>query len=98
MRQDFSENLRLALDTLRTHKLRSCLTIVGVVIGVMIIIVVAGLLSGFNSTVTEAITGYGADTAFISKEEQGAHFGRRSAEERMRKELTLEGGQALLEG
>ena len=94
MRQDFRENLRLALDTLRAHKLRSCLTIVGVVIGVTIIIVVAGLLSGFNSSVTETITGYGADTAFFSKDPR-AHFGRVSEEVRRRKEFTLEDGLAL---
>jgi putative ABC transport system permease protein len=98
MRQDFRENLLLALDTLRAHKLRSFLTVVGVVIGVMIIIVVAGLLAGFNSTVTEAITGYGADTAFISKFEQGFHVGRMNEEERRRKELTLDAGLALKEG
>ena len=97
MRQDYRENLKLALDTLRAHKLRSFLTIVGVVIGVMIIIVVAGLLAGFNTTVTEAITGYGADTAFISKFEQGFRTGRLTAEERKRKDLTLEEGQALEE-
>ena len=96
MRQDFRENLRLALDTLRVHKLRSCLTIVGVVIGVTIIIVVAGLLSGFNSSVTETITGYGADTAFFSKDPR-AHFGRVSEEVRRRKDFTLEEGLALTE-
>ena len=96
MRQDFRENLRLALDTLRAHKLRSCLTIVGVVIGVTIIIVVAGLLSGFNSSVTETITGYGADTAFFSKDPR-AHFGRVSEEVRRRKDFTLEEGLALTE-
>ena len=96
MRQDFRENLRLALDTLREHKLRSCLTIVGVVIGVTIIIVVAGLLSGFSSTVTETITGYGADTAFFSKDPR-AHFGRVPEEVRRRKEFTLEVGLALRE-
>jgi len=95
MRHDYRENLKLALDTLRTHKLRSFLTIVGVVIGVMIIIVVSGLLAGFNTTVTEAITGYGADTAFISKFEQGFRTGRLTEEERKRKDLTLEEGQAL---
>ena len=98
LRQDFRENLRLALDTLLAHKLRSFLTVVGVVIGVMIIIVVAGLLAGFNSTVTEAITGYGADTAFISKFEQGFRTGRLNEEERKRKDLTLETGLALTEG
>jgi putative ABC transport system permease protein len=96
MRQDFRENLRLALDMLREHKLRSCLTIVGVVIGVTIIIVVAGLLSGFNSSVTETITGYGADTAFFSKDPR-AHFGRISEEVRRRKDFTLEVGLALRE-
>src|SRR5271155_783715 len=96
-RQDYRENLKLALDTLRAHKMRSFLTILGVVIGVTIMIVVAGLLSGFNGTVTEAITGYGADTAFISKFEQGPHFGRMSEEERRRKDLTLEQGLALKE-
>jgi len=96
MRQDFRENLRLALDTLRAHKLRSCLTIVGVVIGVTIIIVVAGLLSGYSSSVTETITGYGADTAFFSKDPR-IHIGRLSEEERRRKDFTLEQGLALTE-
>jgi len=97
MRQDYRENLKLALDTLRAHKLRSFLTIIGVVIGVTIMIVVAGLLSGYNTTVTETITGFGADTAYVSKLGQ-VHFGRLTEEERKRKELTLEEGQALLEG
>jgi ABC-type antimicrobial peptide transport system permease subunit len=98
MRQDYRENLILALDTLRAHKLRSLLTILGVVIGVTIMIVVAGLLSGFGGTVTETITGYGADTAFISKFEQQVRTGRLTEEERRRKDLTLEEGQALMEG
>jgi ABC-type antimicrobial peptide transport system permease subunit len=97
MRQDYRENLKLAVDTLREHKLRSLLTIIGVVIGVTIMIVVAGLLSGFNSSVLESVTGYGADTAFIQKYEQGFHTGRMSEEERKRKDLTLEQGQALME-
>jgi len=97
MRQDYRENLKLALDTLRAHKLRSFLTILGVVIGVTIMIVVAGLLSGFNGTVTETITGYGADTAFISKFEQQVRTGRLTEEERRRKDMTLEEGQALME-
>jgi putative ABC transport system permease protein len=97
MRQDYRENLLLALDTLRAHKLRSFLTVLGVVIGVSIIIVVAALLSGFDATVTESFTGYGADTAFISKFQSGFHIGRMSSEERLRKPLTLEDGEALLE-
>ncbi len=97
MRQDFRENLILALDTLRAHKLRSFLTVLGVVIGVGIIIVVAALLAGFDSSVTESFSGYGADTAFFNKFGGGLHFGRPTMEERMRKPLTLEDGEALLE-
>ena len=97
VRQDFRENMMLALDTLRAHKLRSFLTVLGVVIGVGIIIVVGALLAGFDSSITESFTGFGADTAFVSKFSMGIHFGRMDSEERMRKPLTLEDGQAILE-
>ena len=41
MAQAYGENLRQALDTLRTHKLRSALTVFGVVLGVSVIMLVA---------------------------------------------------------
>src|SRR5712692_2318871 len=97
MAQDYRENLFLALDTLRAHKLRSFLTVLGVVIGVAVIMLVAALLTGFDQTVTEAITGYGADTAFISRFDFGPRVGRRPKEERERKPLTLEDGEAIME-
>ena len=95
MKQDFRENLFLALDTLRNHKLRSFLTVLGVVIGVGVIIVVGALLAGFEGTIATEILGYGADTAFISKFQQGIRFGRLTKEERMRKPLTLEEGEEI---
>jgi putative ABC transport system permease protein len=95
--QDYRENLFLALDTLRAHKLRSFLTVLGVVMAVAVIMLVAALLAGFDQTVTEAITGYGADTAFISRFDQGPRVGRRPKEERERKPLTLEDGEAIAE-
>ena len=97
MAQDYRENLFLALDTLRAHKLRSFLTVLGVVMAVAVIMLVAALLAGFDQTVTEAITGYGADTAFISRFDQGPRVGRRPKEERERKPLTLEDGEAIME-
>ena len=80
MRQDIRENLALALATLREHKLRSFLTVLGIVIGVGVIIIVAALLAGFDKAVQEEITGFGADTAFISRYNQGPHIGRMSKE------------------
>ena len=97
MRNDYRENMALAFDTLRAHKLRSFLTVLGVVIGVGVIIVVGALLAGFDSAVQESISGYGADTAFISKFQQGPRMGRMSRSERMRKELTAEDGFAMVE-
>ncbi len=86
-----------ALDTIRAHKLRSLLTVLGVVMGVGVIMLVAALVAGFDQNVTESITGYGADTAFISRFDYGPHIGRRPKEERLRKPLTLEDGEAIAE-
>jgi len=96
MRQDFRENLALALDTLRAHKLRSLLTMLGVMIGVGVIVIVGALMVGFDRYIGEELTGFGADTAFIYKFESGIRLGRLSKEERMRKELSLEDGEAIV--
>jgi ABC-type antimicrobial peptide transport system permease subunit len=95
--QAHSENLKQAMDTLRAHKLRSFLTIFGVVLGVSVIMLVAALITGFDSQVQENIKQYGADTALISRFDHGPHAGRRPKDERERKPLTLEDGQAILE-
>jgi putative ABC transport system permease protein len=96
MAQQHGENLKQAMDTLRAHKLRSFLTVFGVVLGVSVIMLVAALITGFDQQVQESIKQYGADTAFISRFDQGPHGGgRRPKEERERKPLTLEDGEAI---
>ncbi|MFY9529053.1 MAG: ABC transporter permease [Candidatus Acidiferrales bacterium] len=95
MKQDFRENLQLALDTLRSHKLRSFLAVLGVMIGAMLIILVVGLVQGFRAVVQEEITAEGIDTAWIDRFSQGPHNGRRPKEERERKPLTVEDGLAI---
>jgi putative ABC transport system permease protein len=97
MAQAYGENLKQAMDTLRTHKMRSALTVFGVVLGVSVIMLVAALITGFDETIQENIKQYGADTAFISRWDQGPHGGNRPLEERQRKPLTLADGQALKE-
>jgi putative ABC transport system permease protein len=95
MAQAYGENLRQAMDTLRSHKMRSALTVFGVVLGVSVIMLVAALITGFDETIQENIRQYGADTAFISRWDQGPHGGNRPLEERQRKPLRLADGQAL---
>src|SRR5246500_2569662 len=98
MAQAYGENLKQAMDTLRTHKMRSGLTVFGVVLGVSVIMLVAALITGFDEAIQENIKQFGADTAFISKWDQGFHGGNRPLEERMRKPVTLEDSQALIAG
>jgi putative ABC transport system permease protein len=97
MAQAHHENLKQAMDTLRAHKMRSALTMFGVVLGVSVIMLVAALITGFDQQVQENVKQYGADTAFISRWDQGPHSDRRPLEERQRKPLTLEDGDALKE-
>ena len=97
MAQQHGENLKQAMDTLRAHKLRSFLTVFGVVLGVSVIMLVAALITGFDAQVQDNIKQYGADTAFVSRFDQGPHGGRRPKEERERKPLTLEDAQAIQE-
>jgi putative ABC transport system permease protein len=97
MAQSHRENLRQALDTLRTHKLRSALTVFGVVLGVSVIMLVAALLTGFDQKIQENINQFGADTAFITKWDQGRNGGPPPLEEIQRKPLTIEDGIAMQE-
>jgi putative ABC transport system permease protein len=97
MAQSHGENLRQALDTLRTHKLRSALTVFGVVLGVSVIMLVAALLTGFDQKIQENINQFGADTAFITKWDQGRNGGPPPLEEIQRKPLTIEDGIAMQE-
>ena len=93
----FGENARMALETLRNHKMRSFLTVLGVVIGVAAQIFVASILVGFDSSTREMFESFGANTLFIDRFNPGIHMGRLSAEERQRKVLTLEDGMAIKE-
>ena len=95
MAQNHGENLKQAMDTLRTHKLRSALTVFGVVLGVSVIMLVAALITGFDQQIQENIKQFGADTAFIARWDQGPHNDVRPLEERLRKPLTLEDAEAL---
>ena len=98
MAQAHGENLKQAMDTLRAHKMRSGLTVFGVVLGVSVIMLVAALLTGFDYTIQEQVKQFGADTAFVSKWSEGFHGGSAPLEERQRKPLTIEDAEALKEG
>jgi putative ABC transport system permease protein len=91
------ENAKMALDTLRENKLRSFLTVLGVVIGITALITVASILVGFYADITVYLNDYGANTVWIFKVSPGIRSGRMTAEERNRKPLTNEDAIAIRE-
>jgi len=61
------EAMRIATTNLWTHKMRSVLTLLGVVIGVTSVIAVVSLVSGLNKYVAEKVVGLGADVFMINR-------------------------------
>jgi putative ABC transport system permease protein len=88
------ENLRMGLDTLWQHKLRSLLTILGVVIGTMTVIVIAAFVSGIDARVSKEIESFGTNSIYIYRFDPGFNFNP-TQEERMRKPLSYEDSEAI---
>ncbi len=55
------EDVKMALETIRTHKVRSFLTVLGVVVGTMVAIVVASILLGVQKNVQDSLDEFGVD-------------------------------------
>ncbi len=91
----FGENSRMALETVREHKTRSFLTVLGVVIGVAAMIFVASILVGLSRDISGYLDDYGTNTLFIFRWDFAIRVGRMNAEERNRKPLTLDDAQAI---
>jgi putative ABC transport system permease protein len=89
-RREFAENVWMALDTLRGHKVRSGLTILGVVIAVITLVGVVGILMGVDQNIKQEMQSFGVRNAFFYHFNVGFNFGPRSAEERMRRPLRYE--------
>jgi len=64
---NYSETLKLALDAIMAHKLRSFLTLLGMIIGVTAFMVVLSLLQGFNAYVDEKIAGIGSNSFTVRR-------------------------------
>lgn len=91
----FYENLKMALDTLRGNKLRSFLTIVGVVVGVITVMLISSIISGINVAVEKEVESFGTRSIFLYKMDIGIRTSAPTREERMRKPLTLDDAEAI---
>jgi putative ABC transport system permease protein len=90
---ELSSAIGLALATVREHKMRSFLTVLGVIIGTGTIIGVGSIIAGLNGAVTGVMRSFGTNTAVIFKAPIAFH--RLTAEEIRRKPLTYEDGLAI---
>ncbi|MGC2764544.1 MAG: ABC transporter permease [Candidatus Acidiferrum sp.] len=95
MSMQIRENAQMALTTLRENKMRSFLTVLGVVIGITALLSVVSILVGVYGDVSAYLSDYGPETLFIFRFDPGIHTGRLTPEERERKPLTLEDAEAI---
>ncbi len=61
------EGVGIALVSLRAHKMRAALTILGVAIGVTVVMVIGALISGFNKGVTDMLASLGPKTFWVGR-------------------------------
>jgi ABC-type antimicrobial peptide transport system permease subunit len=87
----------MALTTLRENKMRSFLTVLGVVIGITALLSVVSILVGVSHDVDAYLSDYGPETLFIFRFDPGIHAGRLTPDERTRRPLTLEDAEAIEE-
>src|SRR5262245_25704913 len=89
-----SEILLLALDSLRKNKLRSILTVLGVVIGVATVIGMSSIISGLNGSIATQIQDLGSNLIFVQRIPPTVG-GRFPPEVFSRKKLTIEDAKAI---
>ncbi|MFL6444257.1 MAG: ABC transporter permease [Candidatus Sulfotelmatobacter sp.] len=93
-KSEITEILNMATATIRTNKLRSSLTVLGIVIGVAVVISVSSIGRGLNDNVQSIVTSIGSNVVFAFHIEPFT-FGRPTEEMRTRKELTYEDSRAI---
>ncbi|MGD0445007.1 MAG: ABC transporter permease [Edaphobacter sp.] len=90
---DTRETVKMALDTLRANKLRSGLTILGIVIGVMTVIIISSVVNGLNNNVSSLVESLGTNVIWVFR---FPVIGVRQTTEMLtRKQLTYDDAMAM---
>jgi len=94
LKSDHLDTIGMAMDTIVKNKLRSALTVLGIVIGVMTVIAISSVVRGLNSTIQQQVAELGSNVIWIYRFDV-FQFGRPSTELLTRKELSLDDAMAL---
>jgi putative ABC transport system permease protein len=93
-REDIREAATIAIDTVRTNKLRSGLTILGVTVGVLTVMFMVSIIQGLNRSFAAQLEAIGTNVIYAIKFDPS--FGRQpTQEERMRPDLSISDADAL---
>jgi putative ABC transport system permease protein len=90
-----TETIAMALSMVRANKLRSFLTVLGIVIGVTVVITVASILTGLRGRIVSIVEEYGTNNIYAFHLSTGPRIGDRDRSEYMRKPLTPEDAEAI---
>jgi putative ABC transport system permease protein len=98
LRRGLAENVRFGFSAMREHKLRSGLTILGIVVGVATVIAMVAIVTGFNNNVIGNFQAFGASRIDFKKyKDRFGPPGPGTEEERKRRNLTVEDVAAIRE-
>jgi putative ABC transport system permease protein len=93
----FKSSTWLALSTIRAHKMRTFLTVLGVIIGTSTIIGVGSIIAGLDGAITDIIRSFGPNSLIVFKIRGTMRVGDLTPEERQRKPLSYENALAIRE-
>ena len=94
---ELKEGILLALDSLRSNKFRSALTILGVLIGVWSVIAMTSLVNGLDGAVQDSIDKIGSNVLFVDRFLPNTDHHDMTEEERNRKWITTMEADAIIE-
>ena len=92
----YKENLAMALDTILSHKFRSFLTVLGIIIGIVTVVLIGSILTGLKRDILSQVEEFGTNNIYAFHMSTMS-VGRRSEEEWKRKPLTSADAQAIKE-